>query len=374
MPKSLKILHLASWYPNSVDPQQGIFIKHQIDALGSVHTNTLITLRVGTGFTCQVKDEAGFKHYQYSYNPKSFGFKRLSWYRAWHKIMVEFTHRKFDCIHLHVVYPMGIIALKWANKFKLPLVVSEHWTGYGNPNLKLGIYQKRVVKQVLNKAKKVAVVSSYLQQNMELYAKGNFAIIPNIVHFESEIEVKKVGELVTFMNISDHSDEHKNISGILKAFKELLNDYSNCRLVLVGSGRDTKILQELATKLQLDNKVEWKGRLTNSEVLKLIPECDFGIVNSNFETFSITAFEFLAAQKPLIITKCGGPEDFLPQEAVIQIPVNSSKHLLEAMKQFMEVPDRSTEIASNKVREQFSELAFVNRWNVVYNQLFLHAE
>ena len=31
---SARILHIVKWYPNSVDPQNGIFVKKHIDATG----------------------------------------------------------------------------------------------------------------------------------------------------------------------------------------------------------------------------------------------------------------------------------------------------------------------------------------------------
>lgn len=48
-----------------------------------------------------------------------------------------------------------------------------------------------------------------------------------------------------------------------------------------------------------------------NEVAGFFCECDFFVLNSNFETFSVVTAEALAYGKPVIATRCGGPEEFV---------------------------------------------------------------
>ena len=63
-------------------------------------------------------------------------------------------------VHLNSLYPFGIFALhqKWFKK--KPFIVSEHWTGYLNPqSQKIGTIEKYISK-INNRVTKLQVLSA----------------------------------------------------------------------------------------------------------------------------------------------------------------------------------------------------------------------
>ena len=72
--------------------------------------------------------------------------------------------------------------------------------------------------------------------------------------------------------------------------------------------------------------VQWAGAyslviLTRDGVLAAMSECDALVVASRFETFSVVLIEALALGKPVIATRCGGPESIVsPQDGLLVDP------------------------------------------------------
>ncbi|MAZ38386.1 MAG: hypothetical protein CL842_13135 [Crocinitomicaceae bacterium] len=371
MSKTLKILALTSWYPNSKDPQLGVFIKQQLSAIGSMHSVVLHTLEACQSFKeKEISRSNGFTHVAHYYKTSGSFMKPIEWYLAWQKILRTLKKENFDLIHTHVAFPIGIIALQAKRKLNLPLLLSEHWSGYRSTKEYKGWLRIRVTKSLVKSSTAVAVNSNYLRELMEKqHLLSKYFIVPNIVRFSeakndsTTLDQKKV----LFMNIADHIDSDKNISGLLEAFGSAKKSNPNIRLIQIGDGPDNKILHLKAKSLGLEKEIVWKGRLANEEVLDVINSCDCGVINSNQETFSIVAFEFLAAKKPIIITECGGPIEYLPAVFGIKIPVNEPTVLTEAIveisKTHASIP---LETSATEIRAIFSQATFLSKIEKMY--------
>ncbi len=371
MSKTLKILAFASWYPNNQDPQLGIFIKHQLIAIGSRHKVVLHTLEAQTNNKKKESSINGdFTHISHYYTTNNSFVKPIQWYVAWQKILQSLENEKFDLIHTHVAFPIGIIALQAKKRLNIPLILSEHWSGYGSNKEYRGWLRKKITKSLINSSTTVIVNSNYLRglmENQNLISK--FFTVPNIVRFSEEIKTKNElpSSKFVFMNIADHIDSDKNISGLLEAFSQVKKTNSNVSLVQIGNGPDSNMLHSMSKDLGIEENVIWKGRLSNEEVLIEINRCDVGLINSNQETFSIVAFEFLAAKKPIIITDCGGPIEHLPKEFGIKIPVNNKIALAKAIDSISkEEKSINIEKSSIEVRENFSQSTFISKVEIVY--------
>ena len=371
MSKTLKILALASWYPNSKDPQLGVFVKHQLCAIGSKHKVILHTLEAQVSNKekgCSIN--GGFTHTSHYYTPTNSYVKPMQWYIAWKKILQSLENEKFDLIHTHVAFPIGIIALQAKKRLNIPLILSEHWSGYGSNREYSGWLRKKITRSLINSSTSVIVNSNYLRglmENQNLISK--YFTVPNIVSFSKEEKTKNElpsGKFV-FMNIADHIDSDKNISGLLEAFSQVKKTNSNIILVQIGDGPDNNMLRYKAKNLGMEKDIIWKGRLSNEEVLKEINHCDVGVINSNQETFSIVAFEFLAAKKPIIITDCGGPIEHLPYDFGIKIPVNNKIDLAKAIDRIRKGKQTiNIEKSAIEVREKFSQSSFINKVEIAY--------
>jgi glycosyltransferase involved in cell wall biosynthesis len=114
------------------------------------------------------------------------------------------------------------------------------------------------------------------------------------------------------------------------------------RLVLADAFRayatDRREIRALISSLGIDSMVRIENGLDPPAVAEAMRRCAFVVVSSTRrETFCSVAAEALACGTPLIMTRCGGPEEFVsPADAVMVEPDNPDAFaagILQAMQQ-----------------------------------------
>ena len=93
-------------------------------------------------------------------------------------------------------------------------------------------------------------------------------------------------------------------------------------LKLEGSrSKGTMGQTEIDTYSILNEKGEVVGSVEHEHMTNIYAAHDFIVVPSIHETFSLVCAEALACGRPVIATRCGGPEEVIPQGGGILVPV-----------------------------------------------------
>src|SRR6185436_18723036 len=96
--------------------------------------------------------------------------------------------------------------------------------------------------------------------------------------------------------------------------------------------KDENHLKELSKKLDvLDSVIFFHGVKTNEEVFQFLHACDFLVMNSRFETFSLICIEAMSCGKAVLATDCGGPSGFMNHENGILIAPGNDDELKSAL-------------------------------------------
>jgi glycosyltransferase involved in cell wall biosynthesis len=234
------------------------------------------------------------------------------------------------------------VVLAWLMKIfnGMPFVISEQWSGYVSGKFeKKNLIEKLLVKYLASKASAVTTVSNFLKKGMiHNGIKGNFYVIPNVIETDSTRSTeKKYDELIKILSVADLVDEIKNISGTIKAVAEITKIYPQIRFDIVGGGHERVKLEQLADELSVLNKnVFFHGMKTNEEVYQYLHQCDFLIMNSRFETFSSICAEAMSCGRPIIATRCGGPDEFVTPLTGILVEPDKQEQLIAALKSMIE--------------------------------------
>ncbi len=138
------------------------------------------------------------------------------------------------------------------------------------------------------------------------------------------------------MVVADLVDRTKNVSGVIRALAQVVANGVNARLTIIGDGPDRAMLTGLAEELDLADRITFLGRLPNTGVIDHMAHTWAVVINSRVETFSVVTGEALAQGKPVIATRCGGPQGFVTEENGILIPVGDTDALAAAMYTLME--------------------------------------
>lgn len=108
--------------------------------------------------------------------------------------------------------------------------------------------------------------------------------------------------------------------------------------------------------------------MSREEVLSLVSKSHALLLTSQFETFGVVLIEALALGKPVIATRCGGPESIVRQKDGFLIEKNNAEQLSHAMLSMIEKYDHfdSSEIRGSCIL-RFGREAFVMKLENLYN-------
>lgn len=316
------ILFICSWYPNRTAPALGNFIRRHAEAAARHH-------RVSVAFACS-DAELGDDEYvldlqeedQLSearvYFPKTKhslpllgSLKRSGRYRKAIRLAVEeVTHEygKPDLIHLQVIWPAAIAAIQLAEEMNVPLLISEHWSGYLPED---GNYKGRLLKYFTRRAVKrathITAVSERMIEAMRAHGLENrYSLLPNVVDtalFRPGTTASRSG--LRLLHVSMLVDREKNISGMLHVMEKLKNE-TGIRLDIVGDGPERAALEKMAEQSGLLGKtVFFHGFADAAAVAAQMQQADALLLFSHFEGMPVTIIEAQSCGLPVIATRTG---------------------------------------------------------------------
>ena len=294
----MRILFLTPWYPSEKDAMSGLFVQKHVEAVRMQGADVRVIFSEGW---------------------------RDTW-RQWRALRREGWMP--DVVQLNVIQKQGALALWLKERYGIPYVIVEHWSGYLPEN---GIFrQMSMIKQGLyrllaRKAEVVLTVSQKLQQAMkdcgvEVKKWGR---VDNVVDdfFYSGLPrpLPEGKDLKTLLHVSCFDERAKNVKGLLRAAKMLSEKRQDWQLVLVGTGVDYEEVRAYAESLEFpEGLLHWRGELTPREVAEEMQRADALVLSSRYETYGVVLAEAAAAGLPILSTPVGIAEDtgalIMPQE------------------------------------------------------------
>jgi glycosyltransferase involved in cell wall biosynthesis len=343
--RRLNVLFLPKWYPGRNDPFNGIFIKNHAKAVATrCNVSVLFVNGVVSSenrYELELDQEDNVYTFRSYFEKSNTGFQVLDkisnglrYIRAFRKGLsaVEELSRP-DLVHAHVLTRTVIAAMFLRLKWKVPYIVTEHWTGYMPQDGRYNNGIRSVIARIVfSRAEAATVVSNILREAMQSHGLNNtFHIIPNVVDTFPPKPDLAPGD-IQLVNISDFDDRMKNISGLIKVMPAVVAKYPTARLILIGDGEDRQMLEGCAKEAGLlETRIFFKGYVPHETVFEYISESTMVIINSRFESFSVVAAESLACGTPVITTACGGPEEFISDKFGRVIAVEDGEALLNAI-------------------------------------------
>lgn len=330
----MHILVIPSWYKTPTNPLQGSFFEEQARAL--MHAGAKVGILVpiidlrfrrffgNTNKTLSDFDDGGIPTYYFyrsSIVPRSRRINYLYFCESSVSLYREYVSKngRPDIIHAHGVFSAGILARYLSKKFRVPYVITEHYSGLVRGAVGEYSFNRKIVKRVYNDADASIVVSSSFAENLKIkYGpfKKPFVIIPNMVDdlfFERSSSLEGGGHFKPKFTIITNSflTPIKNHSLLLESFRLLLQWLPNSELVIGGDGYLKEELEMHAVRLGLKDSVSFLGALSRREVKEYLDRSDLFVCTSLYETFGVAVAEALARGKPVVSTDCGGPAEIV---------------------------------------------------------------
>ncbi|GAA3371518.1 hypothetical protein GCM10020367_22510 [Streptomyces sannanensis] len=134
-------------------------------------------------------------------------------------------------------------------------------------------------------------------------------LIPNPISF-AETRAEPVTELRRWLFLGGLIPR-KGVNWLVEAFARCRAEHPELTLTLVGEGELRAELEERTVELGIDDAVSFLGAVPPARALELMREHDLLVHPSRYETFGMTVVEAVAAGMPVLVTKCGGPQETL---------------------------------------------------------------
>jgi glycosyltransferase involved in cell wall biosynthesis len=162
----------------------------------------------------------------------------------------------------------------------------------------------------------------------------------------------------------------KGFDLLISAFSAFIETNQNWELVIIGEGRERRLLEELVQELGLSNKVYFIGKVGN--VSDWYEVADVFVLSSRSEGFPGVLVEAMASGLPVISFDCNtGPRDIITNDLNgILIKPESKTALKEAMCLLANNENLRKSLSSNaiKIRDTLSMETISLRWDELFEK------
>jgi glycosyltransferase involved in cell wall biosynthesis len=374
-----KVLVIAKWYPNDNDLVHGIYVKEFVKAKklynDVIVVHSELTSVKSPKFPYEIYDilEDDIRTIRFIYKRRFLKLHRITNFIAWFHCLSKLSKENYkpDIIHFHE-YDASLPVFLYAKLHKIPLVITEHYTGFVKNTLTFS--QQVLAKTVLRRSNAIFPVSKYLKKHILKYApKARFEVVNNVVDtslFKSSLPIRKGNSEKKLMLIVARLEPNKGISYLINALDILKKTRDDFFLEVIGDGSLRKELEDMKNRLELNDFVRFHGALPKPKVAEYMSKCDFFVLPSLFETFGCVLIEAMSCGKPVLATNIGGPDEIITQQTGILVEPANSEALKDGIDFMLDnYFSYSADDIVNYVKNHFSFEAIGLKLNQLYNDI-----
>lgn len=393
---SLKILVISTWLP-ARNNNSGIFVWEQVAALnkrggveakimtfnyqslknyfkkviGIEKKNESLTDKYTPVVSCHTTNIFPIRFFS---NPKKLQKKKImaSARKCFKNYITKFG--KPDVIHHHGLSDYCYITYYLSKRFDVPYIITEHSPVWKSELTTFNPYEttEEKMRMIENASARIAV-SKHYKIIYESLLNCEFTVVPNMVAdlfndipYRNKNFDKKNFSYINIGSLIGYKGQHI----LLESFAEAAKEYSGMKLKIVGEGINLEKLKGIAKSKGIEDKVIFYGHQPRENILKLIDESNVLVVSSLKETFSIVTAEAFFRGKPVVATKCGGPEELINETNGLLCNVNDSASMASAMKNiYTNYINYDGEKIRNDALSKYSEKIVVQKLIEIYQQV-----
>lgn len=232
----------------------------------------------------------------------------------------EFRRARFDLIHCHTPFTVGLVGLRWAESHEIPVVATYH-TNYDKYAYYMTLVPKRYLRYRIakhtnyyyNRVQQVITPSDASQRWLLRHSiKRPITVIPTGVPTPRMIDRSEARQQLAIP--ADHKialyvgriAREKNLGTLLQAMVIAFKEDSRLQLWLVGDGPARQEYSRMARQLGIGDRIKFVGFVPREDVDTYYAACDVFTFTSMTETQGLVIAEAMTYGLPALVVKGGG--------------------------------------------------------------------
>lgn len=284
------------------------------------------------------------------------------------KTIALIRKEKIDLIQAHWFFPSGLVAGLAGKICRKPLIITAH----GSDIFALkGWFWDEIKKFIIFLADRVSVVSPEIGKKLAKLGTEKVFITPmgvDVSVFKPREKQEKKNQ--TNLLFVGRLSAAKGINYLIKALLEIIKEFPETNLVIIGAGQEKKEFEILADELDLKQKVNFLGGIANQELPKYYQKADVFVLPSLTEGTPVSVLEAMSSGCPVVATKVGGvPAIIENRKSGLLINPCSSEEISRAVIDILSDNDLRNSIvkkARKIIKERYDWSVAVNRFKNIY--------
>lgn len=379
------ILVLPSWYPSKLDEFNGDFNERLVNAVSNYRTQVVIyvsTKRNSMLSETEVFQRGNITTYKIYF--KNSKYEIINFMRMV-KSYLSIFKQTFDkhglpaLVHNYVFFPAGIISVYLKHRYKLKVILTEHWTIFdtnrSNAIINHSLHKKLIYKVILNSFDQTISVSEKLNIFISEWAtRAENHVLPNVVNVEyfNLEQLQRSNQPFTFVHVSNmaaHNGFHKNVAGILNVFNKIIKDGFQVNLILVGK-KNKEISDYIERNILLNEKVKVLNEIPYQSVSQTMKSAHAFVLFSRYENMPCVILEALCCGLPVVSSNVGGITTVIDETNGILVESENENQLEEAMLSMMKNYHKyDTHLISENAIKAFNYDIIGKKVNDIYTEI-----
>lgn len=160
---------------------------------------------------------------------------------------------------------------------------------------------------------------------------------------------------------------------LIDAAAQLIDRYPELHFVIAGHIKQS-LMQQLEARMAargVASRMHFIGFV--DDTAEVLSDADLFVLSSTSEGFSISTVEALASGLPMVVTRCGGPEEIVtPDHDALMVPPGDAQALADGIDRLLSNADLKQRLAGNgrhTAQTRFDIQAMLDQYQAIYNKI-----